>query len=238
MSGRISKVTPKPGFVFDGADVIPAPINVVPFRSSFPIPMMDGALANVMSGRGTSVDKSSYNQWLFVRQSPQQIEAAYRGNWLCRQIVDIPSQDMTRAGRDWDAEDDQIAAIEKEEKRLGYWPKVYQAIVLGRLGGGAIIIGLKDGRPDQPLPAKVNPGDVEYLTVLSRYQLTVGDMENACPARWRGEVHVRVTGVRAGQEHLSDVGPWRRRDVGDPANQLVGDARGHQDLPVDRCGRG
>lgn len=177
MSGRISKVTPKPGFVFDGADVIPAPINVVPFRSSFPIPMMDGALANVMSGRGTSVDKSSYNQWLFVRQSSQQIEAAYRGNWLCRQIVDIPSQDMTRAGRDWDAEDDEIAAIEKEEKRLGYWPKVYQALVLGRLGGGAIIIGLKDGRPDQPLPAKVNPGDVEYLTVLSRYQLTVGDME-------------------------------------------------------------
>ena len=174
MSGRISKVTPKPGFVFDGRDVIPAPANVVPISRSF---ALDGALANIMSGRGTSVDKSSYNQWLFMPQNPQQIEAAYRGNWLVRKIVDIPCQDMTRAGRDWDAEDDEIAKIEREEKRLGYWPKVYQALTLGRLGGGAILIGMKDGRPDLPLPANVAPNAVDYLVVLSRYQLQLGDME-------------------------------------------------------------
>lgn len=175
MSGRIRNVTPKPGFVFDGQDVIRAPANVVPFGGA--IPMRDGALANVMSGRGTSVDRSSYDHWTFIPKSPQQIEAAYRSSWLARQIVDIPAADMTRAGRDWDAEDDQIAAIEKEEKRLGYWPKVYQALVLGRLGGGAIIIGMNDRRPDLPLPTNVKPGDVEYLTVLSRYQVTLGEME-------------------------------------------------------------
>lgn len=174
MSGRIRNVTPKAGFVFDGRDVIPAPSNVMPSRSTFTV---DGALANVMSGRGTSVDRSSYDTWTFLRKNPQQIEAAYRGNWLCRKIVDIPCQDMTRAGRDWDAEDDQIAAIEREEKRLGLWSKVMQAMVLGRLGGGAILIGARDRRPDLPLPANVDTGFVEWLAVLSRYQLTVGEME-------------------------------------------------------------
>ena len=174
MSGRIRNVTPKAGFVFDGRDVIPAPSNVMPIRSTFTV---DGALANIMSGRGTSVDRSSYDTWTFLRKNPQQIEAAYRGNWLCRKIVDIPCQDMTRAGRDWDAEDDQIAAIEREEKRLGLWSKVMQAMVLGRLGGGAILIGARDRRPDLPLPANVDTGFVEWLAVLSRYQLTVGEME-------------------------------------------------------------
>ncbi|WP_066770061.1 phage portal protein [Sphingobium sp. CCH11-B1] len=208
MSGRISKVTPKPGFVFDGRDVIPAPANVVPISRSF---ALDGALANIMSGRGTSVDKSSYNHWTFMPQNPQQIEAAYRGNWLVRKIVDIPCQDMTRAGRDWDAEDDQIAAIEAEEKRLGYWAKVYQALTLGRLGGGAILIGMKDGRPDLPLPANVGPNAVDYLVVLSRHQLQLGDMETDPASPMFGEPRwFRLAGGRNNIDiHPSRVIPFK-----------------------------
>lgn len=167
MSGRIRSVTPKPGFVFDGQAVIPAPRNVIPMR--------DG-LANIMTGRGTSVDRGTHNFWRRRFTNPQQIEAAYLGSWLHRKIVDIPAQDMVRAGRDWDAEDDQIAAIEREEKRLGYWQKIHAALTLGRLGGGAIVIGLGDD-PTQPLPATIRPGQISYLSVLSRWQLTLGDRE-------------------------------------------------------------
>ena len=137
--------------------------------------LWDG-LANVLTGRGTSADRSRHNFWTGMRMSPEQIEAAYLGSWLTRKIIDIPAQDMVRAGRDWDAEDDQIAAIEKEEKRLGYWAKLYEALTLGRLGGGAILIGLGDD-PSQPLPATIRPQQIQYLTVLSRWQLTIGDME-------------------------------------------------------------
>lgn len=203
MSGRIRNVTPKAGFVFDGRDVIPAPSNVMPIRSTFTV---DGALANIMSGRGTSVDRSSYDAWTFLRKNPQQIEAAYRGNWLCRKIVDIPCQDMTRAGRDWDAEDDQIAAIEREEKRLGLWSKVMQAMVLGRLGGGAILIGARDRRPDLPLPGNVDGGFVEWLAVLSRYQLTVGEMETDPASPMFGEPRYFRLGSSAKQV---DVHPSR-----------------------------
>ena len=137
--------------------------------------LWDG-LANVLTGRGTTVDRSRHNFWTGVRMVPEQIEAAYLGSWLTRKIVDVVAQDMTRAGRDWDAEDDEITKIEAEEKRLGLWAKVYEALTLGRLGGGAILIGLGDD-PSQPLPRNIRPQQIQYLTVLSRWQLSIGDME-------------------------------------------------------------
>ncbi|MFC0147216.1 phage portal protein [Sphingobium scionense] len=137
--------------------------------------LWDG-LANVLTGRGTTVDRSAHNFWMRRFTTPEQIESAYLGSWLHRKIVDIPAQDMTRAGRDWDATDDQISAIEKEERRLGYWPKLYEALTLGRLGGGAILIGLGDD-PTKPLPTSIRPGQIRYLSVLSRWQLSLGEME-------------------------------------------------------------
>lgn len=137
--------------------------------------LFDG-LANVLTGRGTTVDRSVHNFWMRRFSDRTQIEQAYLGSWLHRKIVDIPAQDMTRAGRDWDATDDEIEKIEAEEKRLGYWPKLREATRLGRLGGGAIFIGLGDDQ-SQPLPAKVRPEQVQYLMVLSRWQLTLGEIE-------------------------------------------------------------
>lgn len=132
-------------------------------------------LGNILTGRGTSVDRQSHNHWHFTPMIPQQIEAAYRGNWLTRKIVDIPSADMTRSGRDWDGEASDIAKIEAEERRLGYWAKLREALTLGRLGGGAILIGLGDD-PSQPLPANIRPGQVQFLSVFSRWQLSIGSM--------------------------------------------------------------
>lgn len=154
---RIRNVRPKPGFVFDGHSVTP---------------ITDG-LANVVTGRGTSVDRSMHNFWFGMSMPPQQIEAAYRSSWLIRKIVDIPAEDETRAGRDWDADDEQIAKIEAEEKRIDLWAKVRHARILGRLGGGVLFINLGDD-PSRPLPASIRPGQIENLVPLYRTQLTLG----------------------------------------------------------------
>lgn len=164
---RVRSVTPKPGYTMDGGQVVPVS-NVVPFN--------DGALANIMTGRGTSVDKSSHNFWHFNPMPAGQIAAAYRGSWLMRKVIDIPAQDMTRAGRDWDANEADIEKVEAEEVRLGLWAKLLEAVTLGRLGGGAIVMGLGDDA-SQPLPANIRPGGLQYLTVLSRWQLTLADMD-------------------------------------------------------------
>lgn len=130
-------------------------------------------LANVVTGRGTSVDRATHNFWHSVTMQPQQIEAAYRTSWLTRQIVDIPAQDQTRAGRDWDADGEIIAKVEAEEKRLGYWAKVRQALIYGRLGGGALFINLGDD-PAAPLPASIRPEQIVSLIPLYRGQLSIG----------------------------------------------------------------
>ncbi|WP_103728993.1 DUF1073 domain-containing protein [Novosphingobium sp. HII-3] len=156
---RIRNVRPKPGYVFDGKAVTP-------------IPMYDG-LANVVTGRGTSVDRSTHNFWMGMSMPSQQIEAAYRTSWLIRQIVEIPAYDQTRAGRDWDADEEQIAKIEAEEKRLGYWTKVRKALIYGRLGGGALFINLGED-PSAPLPRSVQPEQIVSLVPLYRTQITLG----------------------------------------------------------------
>ncbi|WP_347271644.1 anti-CBASS protein Acb1 family protein [Rhizorhabdus histidinilytica] len=194
MSGRIVNVRPKPGFVFDGQSVYPS--NVVPLRDT---------LANVMTGRGTSIDRTMRNIWFRRFQSHEQILAAYLASWLHRKIVDVPAEDMTRAGRDWDATDDEIAKIEKEEERIGYWAKVYEGLHLGRLGGGAILIGMGD-EPSTPLPATIKPGGIQYLTVLSRWELTIGpeDLDPASPTFKQPRYFTLV-----GQSRRTEIHPSR-----------------------------
>lgn len=147
---RLRSVTMKPGFA-----------------------MADG-LANILTGRGTSVDRSAHNLWLRRSLTPVEIEAAYRTSWLIRKIVDVPAEDMTRAGRDWDADDADIAKIEAEEKRLGVWAAVRTALIYARLGGGALFINYADRRPDLPLPPNAKPQGVESIVPLYRTQISLG----------------------------------------------------------------
>jgi phage-related protein (TIGR01555 family) len=176
MSGRIVNVRPKPGFALDSETG--SVISQQPFR--------DGALANILTGRGTSVDRGSHNFWIGQSMQPQQIEAAYRGSWLMRQIVDIPADDQTRAGRDWDADDEEIKKIEAEERRIGYWQKVRTALTYGRLGGGALFINLGDD-PASPLPNSVRPEQIVSLVPLYRTHLTIGTMEDDVLDPYYGE---------------------------------------------------
>jgi phage-related protein (TIGR01555 family) len=136
--------------------------------------IIDG-LRNLLSGLGTSSDKQSAATWGLVVPSRQEIDASYRGTWLGRKVHDIPAKDMTREWRAWQAEDDQIEAIEKEEMRLQLRIKCRKALTLARLyGGSAIFMGLP-GATDQPAPKVIAKGALRYLHVLHRHELTLGD---------------------------------------------------------------
>lgn len=141
------------------------------------VSMVRDGLVNILTGRGTTADRITANLWSRRFQQPEQVESAYLASWLHRKIVDVPAEDMTRAGRDWDATDDEIEKIEAEERRLGVWPKLREAIRLGRLGGGAIMIGLGDDA-SKPLPATIRAEQVQYLVVFSRWQITLDEIDN------------------------------------------------------------
>ncbi len=229
MSGNLVNVRPKPGFVMDSGG------NIRPMR--------DG-LANILTGRGTSYDRAAHSFWHRRFSTSQQIEAAYLASWLHRKIVDIPALDMTRAGRDWDGDEAVIETIEAEEKRLGLWAKVREAITYARLGGGVILIGLGDDA-SQPLPANIRLGQLQYLTVLSRWQLSLGDMVTDPADPLFGQPrHFMLSGTSAQVKiHPSRVivfkglpvpafhsTPWEDRFWGMSVVEAVDDAVRHADM--------
>lgn len=143
------------------------------------IPFLD-SLVNFVSGLGTSKDKTTANRYGFTPLTADQLEFAYRGDWLPRKIVDIPAKDATRAWRAWKAGADQISAIEAVEKSLWVQRKVRDALIKARIfGGGAIVIGVDGaGQWDEELRLdRVRRGALKFLHVMDRYQLAAGEIE-------------------------------------------------------------
>jgi hypothetical protein len=95
---------------------------------------------------------------------------------------------MTRARRDWQAEGADIEAVEEEENRLQLWPKLQRALILARLyGGGALLLGTRDGNPEEPIDAeRVQKNGLRYIHVMSRHQLTEGTQRLDPEDEWYG----------------------------------------------------
>lgn len=143
--------------------------NVVSLRAR----AFDG-IANLFSRLGTTADRQTNTVYWTPIIGQQQLEAAYRGSWLTRKVHDLVPFEMTRAGRDWQADKTQITALEKEEKRLRVWAKIADALRVARLhGGSAIILGVRSGMPDQPLAVeRLGKNMLRYMIVASRFQLS------------------------------------------------------------------
>lgn len=145
-------------------------------------------LFNVISGLGTVKDKAAATRFTFVPMMREQQEAAYRGDWIARKVVDIPAKDATREWRSWQADSDQIEALEEAERTLGLQQKLCRAMILARLyGGAALFMGVGDNPEEELDPDTVNEGDLEYIHVLSRHELTTGPLIWDVASPWYGE---------------------------------------------------
>ncbi|MGF6230200.1 phage-related protein (TIGR01555 family) [Inquilinus ginsengisoli] len=134
-------------------------------------------LSNLVAGLFTGKDKLAHDRFGLVLQDRGQLDAAYRGDWIARKVIDVPPFDMTREWRRWHAAPEQIAAIEAEEARLGVQRKVARALRLARLyGGAALVLGAGDGDPAQPLPP-LGRGALRYLHVMHRWEIAPGEID-------------------------------------------------------------
>lgn len=173
-------------------------------------------LMNLVSGAGTSVDKRTAGRFHLRYSDPTEIEAAYRTSWMMRKGIDLPPFDMTRGRRDWQADEDAVDAIEAEERRVGLWDKLNTALVLGRLGGGLIVMGVGRGDPALPLdPARVADGGLSYLHVLNRHQVSLGDaiMDPVDPMFGEPEYFQINGGGRSVRIHPSRVVPFKGKRI-------------------------
>lgn len=140
--------------------------------------LVDG-LKNLVANLGTNRDKASHSYFDLPVQDDAQLANAYRGAWLPRKIVDIPALDSCRNWRGWQAEAEEVSALESEENRLALRGKLLDAYTKARLfGGAALYIGTNDRDPSQPLrPERIGKGGLRHVTVLTKRVLTAGEID-------------------------------------------------------------
>ncbi len=128
-------------------------------------------LVNLVSGMGTGAGKRDHNQFVFSNiYNHRELEAAYMTNWIARQIVDIPADDMTREWREFKC----VCAdeIRQTEDDLGLRNAVNDALTWARLYGGAAILPITNQDLEKPFrPELVKKGEVARLLVLDRWDL-------------------------------------------------------------------
>lgn len=173
------------------------------------IAMFRDSLTNLVSRLGTDRDKAASSFYSMPVLSDAELLNAYRGAWLPRKIVDIPAFDSVRAWRDWQADGSKIEDIEAEEKRLNVRGKVLEARTKARLWGGAAIhIGTGDQDLAQPLDLeRIGKAGIKHLTVLTRRQLSAGEIERDPGSEWYGKP--KDYKLTAGDKVQVDIHPSR-----------------------------
>ena len=159
--------------------------NVLRFAS----PVFD-SFRNFLTGIGMpGADKNTTTHWAFAPIDMQQLEAAYRGDWMARKIIDIPAYDCTRAWRQWHGTKEQITALNNTEKDFGLQRKMMSALTKSRLyGGAAIIMGVDSGTFQQELKIEeVKKGDLKFAHVVSSKMLAAGPRVREITSPWFGE---------------------------------------------------
>lgn len=107
--------------------------------------------------------------------TPQLAFSAYLASGMMRKVINIPAHDRVREWRDWQAEKEQIEALEAEERRLGLVAKIKHAEVLRGLGGGALILAVP-GDPALPINSRaLGRGQLAAVNVVSRWQISGED---------------------------------------------------------------
>lgn len=137
---------------------------------------VDG-LANVLTGMGTSRDKSQYTSTqplVFLNQVD--LENLY-GEWIPKRIVDIVAEQSTRKGfrvlfGGDGAAAEEVTGIEQVIEELYLLEHLMHASKNARLyGGAALLLYINDGRSaEQPVDFS-NIQEVEGMEVLDRWQI-------------------------------------------------------------------
>jgi phage-related protein (TIGR01555 family) len=131
--------------------------------------LLNDGLINLTANLGTLKDKSTSTGWAVTPRVAEEWEILYRASAFARKIIDIPTGDMVRRWRTWNAEEDDVALLEAAERRFKVKSVIKKAHRWARLyGSSAIIIGAAPrlGRSDEPLLIdRMGAGDLTYLHV-------------------------------------------------------------------------
>jgi len=135
----------------------------------------DGAYENVFLGVGTRQDRSSFTRAVTSRVlSEPELTSLYECDGFARRVVDLTSEEMTRAGFDIDGLDDPVEdGVKAALEGVNALQAITDALRWSALYGGAMIVMLvNDGQElDKPLEVERSKG-LERLRVYDRWRVT------------------------------------------------------------------
>ncbi|MGJ0397423.1 MAG: DUF1073 domain-containing protein [Methylocystis sp.] len=195
------------------------------------------SLANLAASLGAGKDKLAGDSFFIAPLSREQLDAMYRGDWLARKIVDIVPYDMIREWREWAGDAKAVDRAEAVEKKFRYPKVVQRALTIGRLyGGAAIVIGTKEEKPEalaEELVAEdVKEGDIRFLHVVNRWQITPFDLIRDTLDPYFGEpskYHVASATRGTIELHPSRVVRFLGNELPDPIDRPATDGQGWGD---------
>ena len=155
----------------------------------FPRMALD-SFTNFLAGFGMpGRDKLMSQHWALNLINPEQLEAAFRGDWVARKICEIPAFDSTRAWRTWQADKEDVKALTKTERCLALQNKMMNAMIKARLyGGAALIMGVDQGKFQDELDVEaVGKDDLKFVHVVPRWSLGTGPTVREITSPWYGE---------------------------------------------------
>lgn len=152
--------------------------------------IMVDTLTSLITGQGDPQrDKLAAVRYSGEILEADQIHNAYRTSWMAKRLVNIPAKDALKNWRLWQGTPDQVNAIENHEKELKIQHKMLEALIKSRaLGGAAIFIGTGEADLTKPLdPSRIKKGGIKYLTVLTRNQLKIGEINKNVLSEYYGK---------------------------------------------------
>lgn len=133
----------------------------------------DGPYENVFLNVGTKGDRSAYTRAVTPRLLHYtELEVLYEGDGFARRIIDLPAEEMVRAGYDIEGvEDDSVVRAELEGVQA--LEKLCDAMRWASLYGGSLVVMLVNdgGALEDPLVVE-RAKSLEQLRVYDRWQVT------------------------------------------------------------------
>ena len=152
----------------------PPPAPAPPPRRAFSLDSYTNPLASL--GSASPLLTSGTYVRSFISTNFDLLTTLYRENWIAKKIIDMPSEDMTRAWYSLTASvpDEAMNALRRLEARHSVKAEITNAIRWARLYGGSLavmVIRDQEDQLDAPLdPEELLPDSFQGLLVLDRTQ--------------------------------------------------------------------
>lgn len=133
----------------------------------------DGPYENVFLNVGNKGDRSAYTRAVTPRLLQYtELEGLYEGDGFARRIVDLPAEEMVRAGYDVEGVEDD-GDVRAELENIQALEKLCDAMRWASLYGGSIVVMLINdgGTLEDPLAVEKSKS-LEQLRVYDRWQVT------------------------------------------------------------------